>query len=381
MKKAFVTIFPLFSESLAYKDVGLIPRYLSTYYDYDAFIISNKGADLDEVVFGSIKQIHLGGSIEKGKVELDIARYQIIKTLRAILKISREYDKVVVNFYHGHRNTLLLSAIIKFIFPDVLIYIKLDINNDDAKVIFENKHSVMNKLKGFFWRKIDFLSAETNVAFSYLNKVDSFRNRINLIQNGVFLDEGLIDIGSADFIYKKEKIIFTAGRLDSYQKNTKLLIDSFLSSKLWEDEWQLVLAGSYDEKLQKYIEKQVSSSSIQIILTGHLNREQMFSYMRRAKVFALSSRWEGFALVLPEAVAHGCIIAATNVGGVEDVTNGGKLGFVAKEQNVEVFTEALKQAATSNAELAKQQLDFGLSIFDWKTICDKLNKVLNEKTK
>ncbi|WP_265468401.1 glycosyltransferase family 4 protein, partial [Aeromonas salmonicida] len=117
-----------------------------------------------------------------------------------------------------------------------------------------------------------------------------------------------------------------------------------------------------------------------IMLTGYLNREQLFSHMRRAKVFALSSRWEGFALVLPGAVAHGCIIAATDVGGVADVTNMGTLGFIAKEQTVDSFTEALKSAAESEPLLGKKQMDFGITNFDWKSICNKLAKIIDEKT-
>lgn len=385
MKKAFVTIFPLFSEALAYKDVGMIVGYLSTYHGYDGYIVSNRPSNLQGDVFHSVKQVVLGTKKETGKPGLDVARYNIFKTIKFVSSLSKQYDKVVINFYHMTRNALLLSIMIKLLFPNVYVYIKLDIDiqSENARKFIGN--TIKNKIRYFLLNGVDVLSAETQRAFKYLNLNKSIASKMCMIPNGFFLEKNSIDSKLNDYIEIKEKIIFTAGRLESYQKNTKLLVDSYLESGLWLDGWQLVLAGSYDQKVEKYIKEQLNivanNHNNCISLTGHLSREQLFSYMRRAKVFALSSRWEGFALVLPEAVAHGCIIAATDVGGVEDVTNNGSLGFIAKEQTIKSFTEVLKLAAASSPELAKKQREFGLSNFDWKDICNKLAENLDEKIK
>ena len=384
MKKAFVTIFPLFSEALAYKDVGLIAKYMSAEHGYDSYMVSNRVVSWDGDFFNSVTQVCFGSDYETGEVELDIARYNIIKTLKFIRSLSKKYDKIIVNFYHTHRNTLLLAAVLKTLFSNVYVYIKLDIQSKDAKVIFKDSETFKSKVRNFILDKVDIFSAETIQAFNNLKQKKSIGNRTYLIPNGVSIRDELVYLKSDNFFHEKEKIIFTAGRLESYEKNTRLLIDSYLKSELWKDGWRLILAGSYDDGLYEYIEKKIENiidnNGETIMLTGYLNREQLFSHMRRAKVFALSSRWEGFALVLPEAVAHGCIIAATDVGGVADVTNMGTLGFIAKEQTVDSFTEALKSAAESEPLLGKKQMDFGITNFDWKSICNKLAKIIDEKT-
>lgn len=355
---------------------------MADFSNYDAYLFLNNEVELKQTDFSKVRQVKLKSNTKP----YNSGSYGIFDLLNKIRCLSKKYDEVVVNFYHLGRNTLLLSFMIKHLFPNVYVYIKLDIQNEKAKELVDNTRAFKNKIIYFLLNSVDVLSAETSRAFNYLkNAKGNIANRVYLIPNGVFLEDNLIDLKSDNYIDEKEKIIFTAGRLESYQKNTKLLVDSYLKSGLWQNGWQLVLAGSYDKEIENYIKEKIISVANNhnncISLTGHLNREQLFSYMRRAKIFALSSRWEGFALVLPEAVAHGCIIAATDVGGVEDVTNNGSLGFIAKEQNVASFTKVLELAAASSPELAKKQREFGLSNFDWKDICNKLAETLDEKIK
>ncbi|QXN27093.1 glycosyltransferase [Shewanella putrefaciens] len=218
---------------------------------------------------------------------------------------------------------------------------------------------------------------ETSISLGYLKENECFKDNLYLINNGYFSDDNIIKSYSPNFLANKEKIIFTAGRLESHQKNINLLIDSFIVSCLWKDGWRLILAGSYDDNLEQYINDKLHSDlsgfSTCIKLTGHLNREQLFSYMSRSRIFSLCSRWEGFALVLPEAAVNGCIIAATDVGGVRDITNDGELGFFADEQTIPSFTNTLKQAASSGLELNKSQMDYGILKFNWRNITDKLS--------
>ena len=377
LKKAFVTVFPPFEKIHLYKDVGMIPRYMASDHGYKSYILSNASIVIDEKLFHSVEFKLINNNIKS----ITSSSYNIFDILRILHNLSTENDKVVVNFYHFHPKHVVLSFLIKVLFSNVFSYIKLDIRSEGAKELFNSSKFYKKHIRDFLLGFVDIFSAETAQAFSYLKQKKNISGKTYLIPNGVLLSEGEIDFNNIDFFNDKEKLIFSAGRLESYPKNTKLMIDSFVKSELWQDGWQLILAGSYDQELVSYIKEKTRKVHHEAIsLVGHLNREQLFSHMRRAKVFALSSRWEGFALVLPEAVAHGCIIAATDVGGVADVTNMGTLGFIAKEQTVDSFTEALKSAAESEPLLGKKQMDFGISNFDWKSICNKLAKIIDEKT-
>ena len=54
--------------------------------------------------------------------------------------------------------------------------------------------------------------------------------------------------------------------------------------------------------------------------------ENPFSFMRRASAFVLSSRWEGLANVLIEALASGCPVVSTDCPGSAEILNDGRVG-------------------------------------------------------
>lgn len=77
-------------------------------------------------------------------------------------------------------------------------------------------------------------------------------------------------------------------------------------------------------------------------------QENPYKYIARADLFVLSSRWEGLANVIIEALACGCPVVSTNCKyGPEEILEGGKYGTLAKVNNpcdiaskiLEVFTE------------------------------------------
>lgn len=66
-----------------------------------------------------------------------------------------------------------------------------------------------------------------------------------------------------------------------------------------------------------------------VILVGNIeNKNLLYDYYNRAKVFLLTSRLEGFAIVYPEALKFGNYIITTDVGGAKDITNNGQIGIV-----------------------------------------------------
>uniref|UniRef100_A4Y8H4 Glycosyl transferase, group 1 n=2 Tax=Shewanella putrefaciens TaxID=24 RepID=A4Y8H4_SHEPC len=363
----------------------MITRYMSSYHDYKGYILSNRNVEFDEKIFPNICSVTINktGKFKEGSV--NSSSYSAYEILKIVRKLADENDKVIFNFYHFHPKHFVLSYLFKILFKNVFTYIKLDIRNEIAKDLFKNSKFYKKKIRNYLIKKVDFLSCETNIALGYLKNYECFKDNLSLISNGYFSDDNIISSYSQNFISNKEKIIFTAGRLESYEKNIYLLIDSFIVSHLWKDGWKLILAGSYDDNLDKYINDKLLSDlsgfSTSIKLTGHLNREQLFSYMSRSRIFSLCSRWEGFALVLPEAAANGCIIAATDVGGVRDITNDGEFGFVADEQTIPSFTNTLRLAASSTLELNKNQMDYAVLKFDWRNITDKLAYIINEKIK
>ena len=73
--------------------------------------------------------------------------------------------------------------------------------------------------------------------------------------------------------------------------------------------------------------------------------------MNAANAFALSSRWEGFGLVLAEAMSCQLPVVATDSDGPREILNGGTLGFLVPPGDSEALATAMaKMMALSEAE-------------------------------
>ncbi len=90
----------------------------------------------------------------------------------------------------------------------------------------------------------------------------------------------------------------------------------------------LVLLGrDWGERARLEAEARRLGVAGQVRFLGQLEeRSQYRAVFRRARLFVLPSEWEAFGLVLLEAMAAGCPVLATEVGGVPEVLEGGRAG-------------------------------------------------------
>lgn len=139
------------------------------------------------------------------------------------------------------------------------------------------------------------------------------KKRISIIQNlypiKKIQEEGNVKINDQYFwLYKKEYIV-NIGSL-SFQKGQDILVKAFAKSKFYKSGGLLVLVGRGPSELK--IKKIVKDLGIEnsVIFTGH--QSNPFPFIKNAKLFVLSSRYEGFPNILIEAMALGTQVLAFN---------------------------------------------------------------------
>lgn len=102
---------------------------------------------------------------------------------------------------------------------------------------------------------------------------------------------------------RHQRIMLAVGRL-SKQKGFDLLIEAFSELATTHADWDLVILGDGPERSD--LEAQVEALGLghRVKLPGRAGN--MPDWYTRADLFVMSSRFEGFPLVLIEAMAHGC---------------------------------------------------------------------------
>jgi len=142
-------------------------------------------------------------------------------------------------------------------------------------------------------------------------------------------------------------VVLAAGRLGE-QKNFGLLIEAFNIIKDLTNANLLILGeGEQRESLQKKINECQLQSRVE--LHGFVSNP--YSYMSKAKVFAMSSIFEGLPTVLIEALYCGANLVSTDCpSGPREILQDGKLGGLVEVDNAQQLSKALLDAIQDSNE-------------------------------
>lgn len=97
-----------------------------------------------------------------------------------------------------------------------------------------------------------------------------------------------------------------------------------------------------------------------VTFVGELSQEEMAERLARSRVLVLPSLSEGLGRVIIEAMACGVPVVCSSVGGIKDVVENGKTGFLVPPGDAEALAEKLK-VLLSDRELALRMGEEGRS--------------------
>lgn len=372
-----------FNEAHLKKDVFLVPYYLGL----------NSGAKVI-ILYPSLPNNQNLPNIYRG-VELKPIRYR--KNLRLFpfwkhINFYLQFIKEVSNTdllirFHLSLHTELFTILYKVLKPNGKVYVKLDTNAETVNSLYVyrnvNLKSLVHKaVIQYFIKKVDIFSCETKESYSRFlesnNPHLSFGERLLIIPNG--FDELVLkemNLGLTDFS-QKENVIITVGRLGSEEKNTELLLRALGNVDLGS--WKVIFIGSIDDALIPKIEEFYKQNDVvkdRVVFTGPIyDTNELFGFYNRSKVFVLTSNWEGYPIVFPEAMWFNNYLLSTPVAAAFDIIEEKINGMIFPFNDDETLSSILNKIVSGqiNVHTDWHQSNPKLSWFSiLKIISERLN--------
>lgn len=142
------------------------------------------------------------------------------------------------------------------------------------------------------------------------------------------------------------KVFIVIGRFHE-AKDYPNLLEAFSILGSSQPERHLLIVG--DGELRPQIEQKLEELGLQTRVSLLGIRKDVPELLSAADIFVLSSAWEGFGLVVAEAMATERIVIATDSGGVSEVM--GDHGFLVAPCNSSALAYAMQQAAELQVEV------------------------------
>ncbi len=139
-------------------------------------------------------------------------------------------------------------------------------------------------------------------------------------------------------------VILAIGRL-THQKDHLTLLKAFARVRQKLDVRLIILGeGSDRQKLEAFID--ANDLADVVSMPGFVPNP--FAYLAKSSVFVLSSRWEGFGIVLAEALACGVPVISTDCpNGPAEILENGRFGVLVPVEDVDAMAEAISDTLES----------------------------------
>ena len=254
--------------------------------------------------------------------------YRWLKTIFTIYKLGKNKDLIFVNGLGTEAtiaNIFLKKKIIRKIVGDPVwerAYSKAKISESFDEFQVKNygfSISLQKKVRSFSIKKSDIVVTPSQHLKNFILNL-GFKNKIEIINNGVFIPEENTNIFTNDQIN-----ITIVSRLVSHKNIEKIIkAISDLNSPLIN--LNIIGDGPELNQLQKISLE--SNNKDNIIFHGKLNRDDINHIFLKSDIYIQASNYEGLPHSLLEAMSYGIPVLCTPVGECKEILGNEDRGYV-----------------------------------------------------
>ena len=254
--------------------------------------------------------------------------YRWLKTIFTIYKLGKNKDLIFVNGLGTEAtiaNIFLKKKIIRKIVGDPVwerAYSKAKISESFDEFQIKNygfSISLQKKVRSFSIKKSDIVVTPSQHLKNFILNL-GFKNKIEIINNGVFIPEENTNIFTNDQIN-----ITIVSRLVSH-KNIEKIIRAI--SDLNNPLIYLNIIGDGPELNQLQKISLESNNKDNIIFHGKLNRDDINHIFLKSDIYIQASNYEGLPHSLLEAMSYGIPVLCTPVGECKEILGNEDRGYI-----------------------------------------------------
>lgn len=276
---------------------------------------SNSYSGLEKVAIDIIKNLEneydlyyvtQDGSIVERLEKENVKRIKLNKmSIREIRRICKEYKPDII---HAHDYTATIITAFSFVKVPIISHL----HNNAPWIKKLNLYSIIMLIASMRIKKILTVSDAIRKEYIFSKYISK---KIENISNPVSVEDIINKVPKQ--IEKKYDICF-CGRLTKAKNPIKFIS---IISELKKDIPNIKSIMLGDGELRKECEEKIEKLNLQnnIKMIGFV--ENPYIYMAEAKIFCLTSDWEGYGLVAFEALALGLPAYVTPVGGLSDIVD------------------------------------------------------------
>lgn len=318
-------------------------------------------------------------SYENGKV----SHYHLNDNIKLYTLLEKKYT----NFFS--RKIVPYFKLLKFIKKekiDIIIDIDILLSLYTIPIKFFCKvKNISWEHFNYYYQKIKNRNRARSLAAKYsdciitLNKCDlnNYKNNLKKIRRIDYIYNPSI-VKSNKCTELKNKTVIAVGRLNK-QKGFDILLKIWAEIEKKEKCWKLLIIGDGEERESLLMEKEkLDLKNVEILPF----KENIEEYYEKSSIYALTSRCEGFPMVLLEAQKKGLPIVSFDCKtGPSEIVINNRNGFLIEDKNEKRFSskllELMKDAQklkefSDNSILDSKRFDINLIIDKWEMIIQSL---------
>lgn len=307
-----------------------------------------------------------------------ISKLQYLQTVNLIKKIIKEFKPDIVHAHYASSYGLL--GVLSGFHPLVISVWGSDVYK------FPNKNFLTKLILKYNLKKADYI---LSTSYAMRDETQKYTNK-NILITPFGVDINVFKPVNIRLSNGKDDIVIGIVKSLEPVYGIEFLVKAFaiLKTKLPNISLKLLIVG--DGSLRKRLEELVINLKIEetVYFTGRISYDDIYKYHNMIDIDVYPSESESFGVAVIESGACEKPVIVSNVGGLPEVVEDGKTGFVVEYGDVNAIVKALEKLVLDKRlcqTMGKNARERIMKLYDWNNNVNQMieiyENIIRDKSK